>query len=100
MRRAAKRDANEASIIAHLRAVGASVLQIDDTDAPDLLVGFRGANYLMEVKMPAGKRGGTSANGQHLSEGQEVWHLKWRGARVAVVRSPDEALAVIGAVTR
>jgi hypothetical protein len=99
VRRAAKRDANEADIVTALRAVGATVLQIDDTDAPDLLVGFRGVNYLLEVKRPAGKRGGISADGQRLSDGQEQWHARWRGFRPAVVTTPEQALAAIGCAT-
>ncbi len=98
MRRAAKRDANEWAIVDALRAVGATVLRLNDSDCPDLLVGFHGVNFLMETKRPPGKRGGTSADGQHLSEGQAAWHAAWGGLRPVVVRTPGEALAVIGVV--
>ena len=48
MRRyAARRDANEGEIVRALEKVGASVLRLHDID---LLVGFRGRNYLLEVK--------------------------------------------------
>lgn len=84
-RLAAKRDTNERAIVDALRGVGASVVQLSDKGVPDLLVGFRGETLLMEVK---GKRGKLTAD-------QVEWHDGWRG-QVAVVRSVDEALAVIG----
>jgi Holliday junction resolvase len=85
-RRAAKRDANERGIIDALRDVGATVVQLSDTGVPDLLVGFRGASYLLEVKAPRGT----------LTDEQTAFLALWRG-QVAVIRSVDEALAVIGA---
>jgi hypothetical protein len=97
-RRAARRDANEAEIIAALRAVGATVQQLSGEDVPDLLVGFRGVDYLVEVKMPLGPKGG--ASDRVLSEGQATWHAAWRGRPPVVVRAVEEALAAIGAVAR
>ena len=85
MRTKAKRDANESDIIDALRSIGATVQPISETNVPDLLVGFRGVNLLMEVKIPKGK----------LSTGQKSWHDTWEGQR-AVVRSVDEALSVLG----
>jgi len=58
MRRSAKRDVNEGDIVAGLRKVGATVDRISEEDLPDLLVGFRGVNYLIEIKAPPGPRGG------------------------------------------
>ena len=88
MRRGAagkRRDANEPAIIAALRAVGATVEQLSAPDLPDLLVGYCGGNWLMEVKTEKGK----------LKPGQERWQEWWRGV-VDVVRSPEEALRRIG----
>jgi hypothetical protein len=89
MRRAAKIDGNQSDIVADLRAVGASVesLATLGKGRPDLLVGYRGANWLLEVKADKGK----------LTPDQEEWHPTWRG-QVAIVRSADEALKVIGAI--
>lgn len=98
MRRAPKRDAGEAAIIESLRAVGATVLMLDNSGAPDLCVGFRGTNYLFEVKQPIGPKGGTSQDGQQLSERQLKWHRAWRGS-VDVIRSPQEALLAIHAIS-
>ncbi len=89
MRRAAKVDKNQGEIVAALRAVGATVSslhQIGD-GIPDLLVGFRCVNYLLEVKTSAGT----------LTKDQVKWHDKWRGQK-AVVRTPHEALLLIGAL--
>jgi Holliday junction resolvase len=88
-RRAAKRDANEPEIIAALRAVGASVDSISGKDVPDLIVGFRGVNYLIEVKYLSGK----------LTKGQYEWHENWKGQR-AVVWNSEQALQIIGAIDK
>ena len=85
--RAAKVDANQAEIVAALRKVGATVelLHRVGGGCPDLAVGYKGANYFIEVK--DGKR--------ELSSVQVEWHGSWRGA-VAVASNVDEALAIIG----
>lgn len=90
MRRAAKVDANHSIIVATLRQVGASVQDLAKVGqgCPDILVGYRGVNYLMEIKVTKGK----------ATTHQVTWHSEWRG-QVAVVRSPDDALTVIGAVS-
>lgn len=85
MRRAAKRDANERDIVDALRAVGASVEIVSGRGLPDLLVGWRGENLLMEIKGARGK----------LTKDQELWHVDWRG-QVVIVRSVEEALSLIG----
>jgi hypothetical protein len=94
MRRAAKVDRNQAEIVAALRAVGATVQPLHAVGAgcPDLLVGFRGVNYLMEVKdwqAPASDR--------QLNARQVEWHGGWKGS-VAKVETVGAALAVIASV--
>ena len=86
MRLKAKRDGNEAEIVAALVAVGATVSQLNDPALPDLLVGYKGWNILMEIK---GKKRGK------LTPAQKRWHETWRG-QVEVVRSVEEVLAMIG----
>jgi hypothetical protein len=95
-RRDARRDDGEVDIIAALRAAGASVTQISGKGVPDLLVGFRGATYLCEVKAPVGPRGGASRSGQKLAASQKKFKAEWRGSPVHVVRSVEAALNVIG----
>jgi len=94
MRRAAKRDLNEQTIVTALERVGATVERMSGPDLPDLLVGYRGVNVLLEVKRPAGAKGGTSH--RDLLPGQAEWHAAWRGAAPVVVRTAEEALAAIG----
>jgi hypothetical protein len=86
-RTAAKRDGNEGAIVAALREAGATVEMLSVTNAPDLLVGFRGINYLIEVKMPKKK----------LKRGQHDWFWAWRG-QCAIAWSVDDALRIIGAI--
>ena len=86
MRRAARTDANQSAIVAALRQRGASVEIIArlGEGLPDLLVGYRRRNLLMEVKV--GRR--------KLTPAEAKWHAAWRG-QVAVVRSEAEALALL-----
>lgn len=88
MRLRARIDANQGDIVDALRKAGASV----DTEQaklgkgrPDLLVGFRGKTFGMEVKVDGGK----------LTDDQVAYALNWKGHYV-VVHTPEEALAVIG----
>jgi len=92
MRRAAKVDRNQAEIVAALRAVGASVqpLHAVGQGCPDLLVGFRGQCFAVEVK-----DGALAPSDRKLTPAQTNWHLDWRG-QVAVVLTAEDALRVIG----
>lgn len=92
MRRAAKIDANQPEIVAAFRAVGASVQPLHSVGqgCTDLLVGFRGQNYAVEVK-----DGSLPPSARKLTPAQVEWHGAWRG-QVAVVNSVDEAMSLIG----
>ena len=94
MRRAAKVDANQREVVAALRDAGATVqlLHAVGEGCPDLLVGYKGLNMLLEVK-----DGSKSPSAQKLTPQQEIWHRDWRGHRV-VVNSPEAALAAIGVI--
>lgn len=94
MRRAAKVDRNQAEIVAALRAVGATVqpLHAVGQGCPDLLVGYRGKNHLIEVKDWK-----ASASDRQLNARQVEWHSGWKGS-VAKVETVGAALAVIGAI--
>ena len=89
VRRAAKVDTNQPEIVAALKAVGASVQHLHTVGdgCLDLLVGYHGINYLLEIKSPRGK----------LNDLQEEFIENWRG-RTAVVYSIDQALFAIGAI--
>lgn len=92
VRRAAKVDDNQAVIVGALRALGASVqpLHAVGEGVPDLLVGYRGRNILLEVK-----DGGKAPSRQKLTPAQVSWHGAWRG-QVAVVSSIAEAVEAAG----
>lgn len=106
MRRAAKRDASEPDIVRALESVGATVERLSAAGLPDLLVGWRGRMWLLEVKLPLTARGAVqpghnlnSKGGQgDMTADQVAWWRAWRGPTPIVVRTPDEALAAIGAV--
>lgn len=95
-RRAARVDANQKIIVKALRQSGATVehLHAVGSGCPDILVGYRGSNYLMEIK--DGKK---PPSGRKLTPDQVEWHGAWRG-QVAIVKSVTEALSVIGVVAR
>jgi hypothetical protein len=99
---ARKRDVNEKTIIAALRSVGATVQQLDAPGCPDLLVGFRGVNTLMEVKQPGVdlpiKRTtrGVGQDERGLNTKQQAWFAGWFGSPPAIVTTTAEALRAIG----
>lgn len=97
--RAKRRDANEPAIVAALEAAGAYVQRLDEGGGvPDLLVGFRGRTFLVEVKNPDAKGGGKyNTGGRWLTKDQADWLADWRGEPPAQVTTPAEALAAIGA---
>lgn len=89
MRRAAHVDSTQPAVVRALKAVGADVMRITCPDRDgcwDVLVGFRGRDFKIEVKGPK----------TPLSEAQLELHRTWRGAKSYVVRTPEEALAVLG----
>lgn len=85
MRRAAKRDITEPSIVDALKRVGFSICRMDQP--VDLLAGFRGVTYLVEVK--SGSKGYAKA----LNENQQTFAAQWNGSPVFILRSADDAIA-------
>ena len=96
MRRAANVDRNQAEIVKHLEQIGCSVqsLAAVGTGVPDLLVGRRAVNVLIEVKNPKQK-----PSARKLRKTQVDWSLKWRG-QVAVAHTPHEAEAAVNAAEK
>lgn len=83
-----QRDTNEEEIVDALRKVGATVQRLSIRGVPDLLVGFRGRNYLLEVKVDDPNVG--------LTDDQARWFLAWRGGEIPIVRTIDQAMTAIG----
>lgn len=95
MRRAARIDANQPAVVAALRKLGASVqpLHTVHEGCPDLLVGYRQANFLFEVK-----DGEKPASARALTPDQKRWIGEWRGP-VYVVNNPVEAVGLLQTLT-
>ena len=91
MRRAAKVDRNQPEIVDALRDAGATVqtLAAVGKGCPDLLVGYEGVNYLIEVK-----DGQKAPSARKLTKDQVIWHGDWKG-QVSVAKCVDEAIDAI-----
>lgn len=101
MKYARRRDENERPIVQALERVGATVTRMDAAGVPDLLVGFRGETFLLEVKLPLGPQGGVHHNGdgaRDMTAAQVAWWGRWTGRKAVVVRSVEDALRAIGAM--
>jgi len=87
IRRAARVDANQSAVISALRAAGAYVWIIG---LPvDLLVGYKGHSFLVEVKNGPRKR---------LTALQEDFFNNWSGSTLARIDGPEAALRMIGVI--
>lgn len=88
MRRAAKTDANQAEVVKAFRQIGATVqiLSAVGKGCPDVLVGFRGVNVLVEIK-----DGSKVPSAQKLTADQVGWHEAWAG-QVCVANSITDAV--------
>lgn len=87
MRRAAKTDRNQIEIVSALRELGASVAPLHQVGGgiPDLIVGYRGQNFLVEIKAEAKSK---------LTACQVEWHGSWSG-QVSIIRSVSDAIELL-----
>lgn len=88
MRRAAKVDANQPDIVRELRRYPGLMVEHLHTlgrGRPDIMVGFRGRNYLFEIKTDGGE----------LTDQEDVWIASWTG-HVEIARSAADVLEAIG----
>lgn len=85
--RAKKVDTNHKEIIKALREIGASVFDTSSLGRgfPDIVVGWQGVNYLVEIKTPKGKP----------TEQQINFFVKWLGQAV-LVRSASDIFNLLG----
>jgi len=85
-----KVDTNQPDIVSELRQTGMSVqtLHMVGKGCPDIVVGFRGENFLFEIKYGRGK----------LNDLEYMWHQDWEG-QVHVIRSAEEAIEIINDLT-
>ena len=84
-------DVNQAEIVEILRGMGCSVQHMHELGkgAPDILVGYRGDNYLFEIKDP-----GKPPSARKLTDDEQRWHERWRG-QVAVVTSAYDVIEIL-----
>jgi hypothetical protein len=84
--RKAKVDTNQPAIVAGLRDLGISVSSIAEVGfgVPDLVIGYGGCTWLVEVKQP----------GRPLTPLQRCWHSQWRGNAI-IATSVVEVLRVM-----
>lgn len=90
--RFSSKDNNHDEIAHALQDIGAAVMDTSSLGDgfPDIIVGFRGEVYLIEIKNDKtayGKKG--------LNKKQVEFHAKWAGY-VHIVRSIDEAYRLVG----
>jgi len=89
-------DANQTEIVKDLRrsnlAASVAITSSLGNGFCDIVVGFRGRNYLIEIKdenKPPSKR--------KLTEPEKEFHDAWRG-QIDVAKNLDEVLVIIGAI--
>jgi len=87
MRHAKKVDANQEQIVSALRAAGAYVWII--SLPVDLLVGYKGHTFLVEIKSTVKSR---------LTPLQADFFENWCGGTLARIDTPDAALRMIGVI--
>ena len=90
--RRARVDDNQREVVASLRGMGCTVqhLHAVGQGCPDILVGFRNRNFLIEIK-----DGSKPPSARKLKPQQQEWHDAWKG-QVATVNNLDEAKSVVG----
>ena len=93
MRKRGRTDENQTEIVNVLRRAGAGVLitSMLGDGAVDIIAGYRGVNYMMEIK--DGKK---PPSQRTLTPDEARFHEKWPG-QICVVNSAEEALKAIGA---
>lgn len=87
-------DSNQGELVKIARDMGATVQNLASVGhgCPDLLIGFRGKNFLIEVK--DGKK---SPSHRALTIPEKAWHETWNG-NVKIIKSVDEMVILLNSV--
>ena len=87
----ARTDDNQPEIVKALRGHGATVAITAQAGSgfPDLVVGYKGKNYMMEIKDPSKPN-----SDQKLTPDQVIFHAAWTG-QIAVIKTIAEAIELI-----
>jgi Holliday junction resolvase len=85
-------DSNQVEIVKELRRLGMEVEHLHSVGkgCPDILVGWKGKNCLLEIKKDDKAK---------LTPDQVLWHHSWKG-QVAVVTNVIEAVKAVKEVCR
>lgn len=97
MRRAGRTDACQTAVVTALRNLGASVAITSGAGngLPDLLVGWRGETFLLELK-----DGDKAPSAKKLTPAEAHFVANWKGRPVKIIETPEEAVNYVLAVTR
>ncbi len=92
-RRAAKIDANQPAIVKALRAINGVTVQVS---MDDILIGYKGANYWIELKEPdcVSKKTG-EINYSAIKDSQHKLLAEWKG-QYNICYNIDQILKIIG----
>lgn len=84
-------DGNQKEIVEAFREMGVSVQILSDLGkgCPDLVAGFRGVNYLIEVK-----NGDKPPSAQKLTPQEQEFFDSWQG-QVCIINSVEQAILFI-----
>jgi len=87
----ARVDDNQEEIVAAYRKIGCSVVSMaaQGDGFPDLVVGYRQRNFLIEIK-----DGNKKPSKRLLTPDQVIFHATWCG-QVSIVENVQEALEVV-----
>ena len=85
-------DNNQAEVVKRLKLHGVSVLHLHivGNGCPDLLIGFRGANYLVELKNPD-----NPPSKRELTDDEKKFFCLWKG-QVVKAETVEQILEAIG----
>ena len=85
-------DSNQVEIVRALVSMQCTVVHLHTLGkgVPDILVGCRGINVLVEIK-----DGEKALSKRQLNATQIAWHANWRGLTPVVISSSDEARALV-----
>jgi hypothetical protein len=88
--RAKRVDNNQKEIIGALERIGCTVTDTSGAGHgfPDLVVGYRYRNYLLEIKSEARK------HPKNLTPAQRIFHGIWRG-QVDIVTTAEQAIKIV-----
>lgn len=93
-RLAGRTDANQTEIVTGLRksnlAISVAITSGLGGGFGDIVVGFRGKNYIIEIK-----DGSKPPSKRKLTKAEKDFHDGWRG-QVDVAKSLDDVLAIVG----